>query len=309
MNNASPKYQTVDKSKATVQPLSHGLYDKKKIQVDVFRLDLIHPVIAGNKWFKLQYHLKDAMAQQRKGIVTAGGAYSNHLVATAAACRETGLACIGMVRGERPPTLSPTLEEAIRYGMRLRFIPREIFDNEQAFVQQVQQEFPDHAFIPQGGQGAAGVKGAAEILRWLPNAVTYTHIACAVGTGTMMAGILTAATPQQKIIGVSSLKIPNTTDNSFIHLLQHYTPHPNFVLWYDYHFGGYAKKTPALLDFMNALYHEQALPTDFVYTGKLLYAVTDQITKDYFPPGSRLMVIHSGGLQGNRSLPPGTLLF
>lgn len=309
MNSAAPKYQTVDKSKAGVQPLSHALYDKKKIQVDVFRLDLIHPVIAGNKWFKLQYHLKEALEQQQKGIVTAGGAYSNHLVATAAACREMGLACIGMVRGERPPTLSPTLQDAIHYGMRLRFVSRDIFNNEQSFVQLVQQEFPDHAFIPQGGQSPLGVKGAAEIVRWLPNPTAYSHIACAVGTGTMMAGILSATTPGQQVIGVSSLKIPDPFNNSLLKDLQLYAPHPDFVLWYDYHFGGYAKKTPELLDFMNALYHEQALPTDFVYTGKLLYAVTDQIRKDYFSPGSRIVIIHSGGLQGNRSLPSGTLLF
>ena len=287
-------YQPVDLSKAVIQSLPDN--------IDVLRLDRIHPVVSGNKWFKLKYHLQEAIKQHAAGIVTFGGAWSNHLVATAFACRQAGLHSIGIIRGEEPAQLSATLQDASEYGMQLKFVSRSAYTDYQP------KQFPDHYIVPMGGQSHLGVMGAAEILSLIPYE-QYPYIACAVGTGTMMAGLVRASLPHQLVIGISSLKIPAGTDNSLHHFVAQQTGRKNFTILSEYHFGGYAHKTNHLFQFMNDLYDQHHLPTDFVYTGKLLFGIMHVVSTGYSPAGSRILVIHSGGLQGNRSLPDGTLTF
>lgn len=300
-------YQTVDCTKAITQSLTNPPWHQP-IALDVLRLDLIHPVLSGNKWFKLKYHLQEAMQQHQKGILTFGGAWSNHLVATAVAGQQAGLSTVGIVRGEAPAKPSATLQEAKRYGMQLQYVSRQEFSEEHDLFNAMRQQYPDYLLVPAGGQSDAGVRGAAEILA-LTNQQRYTHVACAVGTGTMIAGLARAMSPGQTAIGISSLKIADQQHNSLQAIVNHYAPATNCRLVYDYHFGGYARKNDALIGFMNELYQRFALPTDFVYTGKLLYGLFDLIGKDFFPPDSRILAIQSGGLQGNRSLPTGTLIF
>jgi len=280
---------------------------KNGVLVNVLRLDQIHPVLSGNKWFKLKYHLRQALQQNKSGILTFGGAYSNHLVAASIACKLEGLASIGIVRGEAAATLSPTLLEAQQYGMQLQFVSRTAFAEEAQLMADLQVQYPNWLIVPPGGQSEAGVQGAADILS-LTDATAYTHIACAAGTGTMMAGLVRATLPAQSVLGVSSLKIADREYNSLEQFIKA-TGRNNYTLLYDYHFGGYARKNGLLLDFMNSLYRKHRLPTDFVYTAKLMYGINDLINKHFFPTGSRLLVIHSGGLQGNRSLAPGILDF
>lgn len=301
-------YQLVDLSKAIVQPLHNTRWGQKGISVAILRLDAIHPVISGNKWFKLQYHLQEALQQQQKGILTFGGAHSNHLVATAAAAKQAGLLSIGIVRGEEIIQLSPALQEARQYDMQLEFITRNAYADEGAVVKEMQKKYPGYMVVPPGGQSILGVKGAAGILSLVP-AETYTHIACSVGTGTMMTGLIQGSSPHQQVLGFSSLRISDTAHNSMLSFIREHTQRKDFSLFYQYHFGGYARKNEQLLQFMNELYNQYQLPTDFVYTGKLLYGITDLIDKDHFPANTRLLIIHSGGLQGNRSLPAGTLRF
>ena len=299
----------VDLAKAVVQSLQNPLLEQQQVALDVLRLDRIHPVIAGNKWFKLKYHLKQALQENKKGMITFGGAWSNHLVATAYACQQAGLDCIGIIRGEEPAGTSATLQEVQQYSMHLQFIPRSLYSREAAMIGSFQTTHPEYHIVPQGGQSALGVQGAAEILQLAP-LQNYTHIACATGTGTMLAGLVQSSLPNQQVIGVCSLKIPAQTENSLHAFVQPYaTGQKNFRIFYDYHFGGYARKTNELITFMNTFYQTCNLPTDFVYTGKLLYGITDRIKTGYFEKGSRILVIHSGGLQGNRSLPAGTLTF
>lgn len=300
-------YQVPDTGKAVIQALDNEGWNEKSISVDVLRLDKIHPIISGNKWFKLRHYLQQAKQQQKKGILTFGGAWSNHLVAAAYAAKQAGLAAIGIVRGERPAELYASLQDVIRYDMQLQFVPRADFANASALMQKLHNQYPEYIIIPQGGQGETGVEGAAEIAELVPHQ-QYSHIACAVGTGTMMAGLVKASAPGQQVIGISSLKI-SSVDNEIEQFIQQYSHTNNYSLLYDFHFGGYARYTPPLLHFMNTLYTQQQLPTDFVYTGKLMYAIMQLIENNYFPPGSRLLVIHSGGLQGNRSLPKGSLVF
>jgi 1-aminocyclopropane-1-carboxylate deaminase len=271
-------HQPVDLSKAILHPLPDERLLAKQIEAVVLRLDRIHPVVSGNKWFKLKYHLQEALAQGYGGVATFGGAWSNHLVATAFACRQAGLQSMGIVRGE---TRSKALEDAMRYGMELQFVSRSEYGTRQV---------PGNYYkVPVGGASDHGIAGAQEILQLIdPSA--YSHVACAVGTGTMLAGLMKGPLP---VIGISSLKIPPASTNVF----------------YDYHFGGYARWNSTLIEFMNEIYQLHGLPTDFVYTAKLLYGVMDLASKDYFAPGSRLLIIHSGGLQGNRGLPAGQLTF
>lgn len=301
--------QSVDLTKAVVQPLAGDLLHKKQVAVDILRLDRIHPVISGNKWFKLKYHIQEALQQNKKGILTFGGAWSNHLVATALACQQAGLASIGIIRGEQPFVLSATLQEVQEYNMQLQFVARTEYSNEAAIIPVMQEKYPDHYVVPQGGQSHLGVLGAAEIVQ-LTQIKSYSHISAAVGTGTMLAGLVHAALPHQQVIGICSLKMPATEDNSLNSFVKPYAANgKQYTIFYDYHFGGYARKTGELISFMNTIYQQHELPTDFVYTGKLLFGILHLVQTSFFEPGSRILIVHSGGLQGNRSLPPGTLTF
>lgn len=271
---------------------------------DFLRLDLLHPVISGNKWFKLKEYLKDAQQLHKKRIVTFGGAYSNHIVATAAAGKQAGLKSTGIIRGERPPVLSQTLIDALSFGMELVFVCRADYK-----VKNIPAEIidDDSYIINEGGYGAKGMQGAEAILQQT-DLSAYTHIIAAVGTGTTLAGLINASEPHQKIIGIPVLK-NNFSLQKEIEALLPKKKHQCITLIHDYHFGGYAKYNAELLQFINDWYRQNKIPSDFVYTGKLFFALDDLVKKNYFPPQSKILAIHSGGLQGNRSLPKGTLIF
>jgi 1-aminocyclopropane-1-carboxylate deaminase len=274
--------------------------------VDVLRLDEIHPVVSGNKWFKLKNYLQDAQERHKKTILTFGGPYSNHIVATAAACQYFNLESIGIIRGERPRNLSHSLQQALSCNMKLYFISRSDYKTKSIPGEALAKVDPKDIYIvKEGGYGKMGMTGAKEILREL-NSNDYTHILAAVGTGTMLSGLIAAAHPGQSIIG-----IPVLQDDSLEHKISALLPgtKQSFQLLYDYHFGGYAKTSPELIRFINHWYQQTGIPTDFVYTGKLFYALNDLLKKDFFQKDSKILVIHSGGLQGNLSLPNGTLIF
>lgn len=275
--------------------------------IDVLRLDLIHPVISGNKWFKLRLYLEEAKAAGQT-LLTFGGAYSNHLVATAYAAASAGLKSIGVVRGERPPVLSPTLSEAEKNGMKLCFTTREAY-REKGVPPALSAELEADTFyiVPEGGYGQKGMEGAKDIL--LRNRTHgYTHIFAAVGTGTTLAGLAAAAGAGQRVIGIPVLKNNFSLEKEIRDLLPP-EKQTAFELLQGYHFGGYARKTPELLRFMNGFYEQTSIPTDFVYTAKSFYALLDQVKKGFFAPADKILIIHTGGLQGNRSLPKGTLIF
>ena len=289
--------------------LLHGeLLQQKKINLSVLRLDKIHPIISGNKLFKLHYFFEEIPDHSTKTIVTFGGAFSNHLVATAFTCKIKNLACVGFVRGEKPNQLSHTLQHCIEYGMQLQFISRQEYDKKESadFIGQLLQQYNNCIIIPEGGYHALGAKGAATIMDFIDDAAT--HICCATGTATTLAGLLMNAKEQQQIIGFPVLK--ELTDiNRRVSFLTGAVNKKQLQIQYGYHFGGYAKKTPALIKFMNHLYQQYQLPTDFVYTAKMMYGVLDLIQNNFFAEGSNIVCIHTGGLQGNLSLPTGTLTF
>lgn len=278
------------------------------VQVDVLRLDLIHPVISGNKWFKLKEYLKEAKCLNKKIILTFGGAFSNHIIAAAAATKQNGFKSIGIIRGEKPTNLSHTLKDAMNFGMDLYFVSRKDYKKKnippEVFERYSKQDF---YLINEGGYGAKGVQGAKNILQHIKASV-YSHIISVAGTGTTLAGLIEASAKHQIITGISSMKNNYSLQQEIEKFLSTENKQ-RFKLIHDYYFGGYAKHSQKLFDFMNEWYRLTGIASDFVYTGKLFFAVNDLLEKKYFPPGSNLLIIHSGGLQGNQSLPKGTLIF
>ncbi len=288
-----------------LQEIISALTKEKNIVLQVLRLDTVHPIISGNKIFKLHYFLDDP---ENKMVVTFGGAYSNHLVATAFACNQKNTRCIGIVRGEKPKELSHTLKDCIHYGMQLRFITRNEYDKKESpeFINSLKNEYGDCIIIPEGGYDKKGALGAAAIIEHIDD--SFTHICCAIGTATTVAGLLLKSRNHQKVIGIPVLKGMAGIEERIFYLTgKNYKEQLHIEA--NYHFGGYAKKNAELIEFMNELYHQHQLPTDFVYTAKMMYAVTDLIKKGFFEPGSKICCVHTGGLQGNLSLSKGTLTF
>jgi 1-aminocyclopropane-1-carboxylate deaminase len=289
------------------QSIRKPLHQSMGITVDVLRLDLIDPIISGNKSFKLKYALQSAISSGKKGIVTFGGAFSNHLVATAVACQRNNLFSTGIVRGEKTFPENDSIKEMKAAGMQIIYVSREQYKNKELLVTDFLSSNDEYYYVPEGGQSDEGIKGACEILSFADK--EYSHILCSVGTGTTLAGLINASSEHQQVIGVPAIKIQHPHSNEIASFISSSTDKKNYTLMYDYHFGGYAKHTRELITFMNDLFINEHIPTDLVYTGKLFYAVYDLINKNYFPSNAQLLVIHTGGLQGNRSLPAGTLVF
>ena len=289
--------------------LENPVFEKKNIKLQLARLDKIHPVVSGNKLFKLHYFLDEAMQSNHKTMVSFGGAYSNHLVAIAFAGKESGLKSIGIVRGEEPKNLSHTLQQCLQYGMQLQFITRNEYKNtgQPDFINNVKLKYGDFTLVPEGGYHPLGAAGASLIMDLLKDK-NATHICTATGTATTLAGLLLKAHQSQQVITVPVIKNMNDIEERLFYLINK-KKHNNLQIFDGYHFGGYAKKTEELINFMNVFYTNYGVPTDFVYTAKMMYAILDKINNNFFPAGSSIVCLHTGGLQGNQSLPPGTLLF
>jgi 1-aminocyclopropane-1-carboxylate deaminase len=283
----------------TIQKL--GCPWQKSVEVDVLRLDQMHPIVSGNKWFKLQFYLQEAV-EKKVGICTFGGAYSNHIAATAFACKEASIPVKAFIRGEQNLTLTPTLQAAKTAGMELLFTDRTTYK-----TVKLQTGITNNGkwlFVPEGGYGKTGVNGAAEIASYIkPH--NYTHWITACGTGTTLAGLASVA-ESEKVLGVVALK----GYNNILKDIKALTPFTNQIeLLQQYHFGGYAKYNTELIAFMNQMWQQFLLPTDFVYTAKTLFAVADLCKNNHFSSGSKVLFVHTGGLQGNQSLPTNTLSF
>ena len=291
----------------TVDQIDLSAIKEKNIRVSVLRLDKIHPVISGNKWFKLKYYLEDERNQKKGRLITFGGAYSNHIIATAAAGKLYAFRTSGIIRGQQPQKFSHTLLAAKDYGMRLIFTSREEY-GKKTLPAEIKESSDEIYLINEGGYGRLGVKGAAEVLDHCKKE-NFTHFACGVGTSTMMAGLIKASLPHQETIGVSVIKDASGLKEGLLNLLSPAERNKKFQMIAGYHFGGYAKHRLELINFMNEFYKQTSIPTDFVYTGKLFYAIFDMIRNNLFPNNSNILIVHSGGLQGNFSLAKRTLIF
>lgn len=288
-----------------IQPVEASWLKQNNLTLDVLRLDAIHKIVSGNKWFKLKHYLKHAKANKQHTIATFGGAWSNHIVATAFAAKEAGFKSVGIIRGEEPVTLSATLQNALHYGMQLIYVTRDAYRDKQRILKTYANN--NWYWINEGGYGKPGVKGITDIFK-THDASMYDYLVTAVGTGTTLAGMVKACNKHQKAIGVSSMKMNIALQDAVNNLLPKRL-HNHFTIVHDYHFGGYGKHLPVLIDFMNTVYHQHHLQLDFIYTAKTLYAIQDLAKKSFFKQGSKLLMLHTGGLQGNRSLAAKVLAF
>lgn len=282
------------------------IQQKVHIPTDILRLDLIHPIISGNKWFKLRYYVEDALQKPYSRIVTAGGPYSNHLVATAHLCKLKGIKAKGYVRGYAGAARTHTLLQAEQDGMELEFISKKDFDTPNFLESKSLQN--DDYWIPMGGQGNLGIKGFDIIADVYP-LHNYSHIICAVGTGTMMAGLLNIAKPHQHIIGIVAHNEVHPVNLFLEEIIIKHSIKASYSLLDNYHEGGFAKKSPELIQTMIEAWNTYRIPFDFVYTAKLWKGFQDLLENNFFSPNNTILVIHSGGLQGNLSLSKDTLPF
>lgn len=269
------------------------------IEVYVKREDVLHSEISGNKFRKLKYNLTEARDLGFTKLLTFGGAYSNHIAAVAAAGKEFGFETIGIIRGEELEGKyleNPTLKKASENGMQFEFVTRTQYrdKNNAAFLDQLKNIFGDFYLIPEGGTNELAVKGCKEILT--DDDKQFDFICCAVGTGGTISGIINSLKPHQKAIGFPALKGDFLTED-----IQKYAENSQWNLVTDYHFGGYAKLNDELKQFMKQFFKKYLISLDPVYTSKTFFGVIDLISKGYFKPDSKILIIHTGGLQGLQS--------
>lgn len=283
-----------------LEEITLPLFKEKGLTVYVKRDDLIHPEISGNKWRKLKYNLQEADKQKLKTLLTFGGAYSNHIAASAAVGKLFDRNIIGVIRGEETLPLNPTLQQATEDGMQLFYASRSEYKkkNSTNFIELLKQVFGDFYLIPEGGGNKLGVKGCQDIVTEIDEDFDYILTDC--GTGATLAGICNALTGKQKVIGIPVLKGGEFIEDEVKTLLEddYLNVKDKLELQTAYHFGGYAKYTMELIDFMRDFYTKTKIKTDPIYTGKLFYAFMDLVKKNHFPQGSKIVVVHTGGLQG-----------
>lgn len=270
------------------------------ISVFIKREDTIHRYVSGNKYRKLKYNLIDFENHYFDSLVTFGGAFSNHIAATAYACKEKGINSVGVIRGEelwKAIETNPTLKFAQQCGMKFEFVSREQYrqKEEPTFIDSLKSKYRNCFVLPEGGTNTLAVKGCQEILT--PEDSQFDFICIAVGTGGTISGISNAALPHQKVLGFPALK------GDFLqNEIRKFAKRENWNLITDYHFGGYGKVTQELIDFMNLFYQQTNIPLDPIYTGKMVFGVYDLIRQGYFPKSAKILMIHTGGLQGIKGM-------
>lgn len=278
------------------QKINLPILDKKGITFFVKREDAIHPLISGNKYRKLKYNIEKAKNQNVTTLLTFGGAYSNHIAATAFAGKKHHFKTIGIIRGEELVAkwkANPTLKLAKEHGMHFHFVSRESYRKKETpdFLYNLQKEYGDFYLIPEGGTNELAVKGCREILK--ETDANFNIICACVGTGGTLAGLINTVKPNQTVLGFPVLKGDFLKND-----IRKFAQNENWRLIPDYHFGGYAKFTAELVNFVNNFKEKTGIPLEPIYTGKLFYGLMDLIAKDYFKRGTRILAIHSGGLQG-----------
>lgn len=283
--------------KIETEEISIPIVKQKKVRLFIKRIDKVHPFVSGNKWYKLKYNLIKAKEKGFKTLLTFGGAYSNHIVATACAGKENGFQSIGIIRGDKHLPLNPTLAFSVEKGMFLQYVSRNDYRQKTTpeFIKNLKNKFGNFYLLPEGGTNDLAIKGTAEILDAND---TQDYICCAVGTGGTIAGIINASDDKQKIIGFPAIKSSDTLQKE----IESWTNKQNWKLINDYVCGGYAKVNKELVSFIHQFNLAHNIPLDAVYTGKMMFGILNLIEQDYFPKGISILAIHTGGLQGNKGI-------
>jgi len=270
------------------------------IKLYLKRTDLIHPDISGNKWYKLKYNIIEAEKQGHTKVLTFGGAFSNHIYATASAGKIFGFKTIGVIRGEEYAGLNPTLKHAVECGMHLHYMNREDYrlKTTSTIINKLKNLYGEFYLVPEGGSNTLGVKGSAEILS--PSDSNFDYICTPCGSGGTLAGIITSLTGKNKALGFAVLKNGGFLNDIVNKLIKDYSGKEliNWNIITDYHFGGYAKFSDELINFIRWFYKETEIPIEPIYSGKMFFGIFDLIKKNYFKKGQQILAIHTGGLQG-----------
>jgi 1-aminocyclopropane-1-carboxylate deaminase len=293
---------TIPDKDPEISPLNPTWYQRYVKRIDMLRLDLVHPVVSGNKWYKLKLNIEHALANNNKCILTFGGAYSNHLIATAAAAQQFGLRSTGIVKGlYAKEALTPTLQACERYGMQLVFVSNEKYaqKNNAAYLKELSNRYDRPFIIPEGGANEWGRQGCETIANYIDN--TYSHVCVSVGTGTTFIGLRNALPAKVKLNGY----VPMKNGAYLTRELRQYisaSSDDNWKLFDEWHCGGFGKWNFELIEFMNTFYKLHQVPLDIIYTGKMMYGIQQQLQRGDFPNNATILCIHSGGLQGNDSV-------
>ena len=301
---------TTDQRFRLPSPL-HEIHDdvlkEKSVRLFLKRDDLIHDEISGNKWRKLKYNIEQAQVKKVKAILTFGGAYSNHIAATAKACEIFGIKSIGIIRGQYADQNNPTLQFASQCGMKLIYADKEEYDQRHSYNYHhtLKEHFGNILIIPEGGANLEGVSGCMEIAREIDE--PYRYICSAIGTGTTLTGLILSKPGQSKVLGFSVFKsaegIQEMIASNLLMVLQNKEAvteyRDEFSIIDGYGFGGYARINDELIHFINSFYRQHKIKLDLIYTGKMMFGIYDLIHQDYFQKGDQIVALHTGGLQGN----------
>lgn len=283
-----------------LQKIEEKFLEEKQISLYVKRDDLLHPFINGNKWFKLKYNLIKAAENNINQLLTFGGAYSNHISSFSYACKLFGFDGIVVIRGEEYPKLNPTLEFVVNNGVKIHYVSRKMYRNkyDENLLNELKNQYGDFFLIPEGGSNQLAVEGCSEIVSNIELNFDFIFTAC--GTAGTLTGIAKSLKENQKAVGVAVLKGANFLIDEVRRLSENQKI--NFEILLNYPFGGYAKFNDELINFIKEFYIKHQIIIEPIYTGKLFFAVYDLINKGYFPKNSRIVVYHSGGLQGYQGL-------
>jgi 1-aminocyclopropane-1-carboxylate deaminase len=277
------------------------ILEEKKVELFIKREDLIHPYVSGNKFRKLKYNLEEAKKLKKKAVLTFGGAFSNHILATSVAGKLCGLKTFGVIRGDElgknvTKTLeeNPTLRKAQENGMKLQFVSREEYRQKTSFgfIEKMKNKWGDFYLIPEGGTNILSVQGCEEILT--KDDKKFNYVCAALGTGGTISGVINSLGRRQKVIGFPALKGQFLSEE----IKKYTTNRKSWRLQKGYHFGGYAKHTEELITFINKFKEDTGIQLDPIYTGKMLFGILDLVEKDSFEEGSKILAIHTGGIQG-----------
>lgn len=300
--------------KIPLQPIQNELTAQYAVNLYVLRLDRIDAYAGGNKFFKLKYNLEEIKRAGHRQVITFGGAWSNHLAAIAASWQKAEGSMqkvIAVVRGEEPINLSDTLRFCKEKGVELHFVSREEYRKKESpgFLEKIREKFGDFYLLPEGGSNELAVQGCREIVDLID--IDFDLICCPVGSGGTIAGIASGLKSEQTALGFVALKGGEYLEEVITKLIR--PPRPAtlghsptgekiamFKLHLNYHFGGFAKTTPELLRFKKQFEKEQGFELDYIYTSKMFYGIFDLMKQGYFASGSKIVAIHTGGLQGNK---------
>ena len=283
--------------KIKTDEISLPILKDKQVRLFLKRIDLIHPHISGNKWYKLKYNMLKVKEDNFDSLLTFGGAYSNHLVATSFAARENNISSIGVVRGEPILPLNTSLSIAKKNGMKFRYIDRSAYRSkyDSILIDSLREEFGNFYLLPEGGKNKLALRGVEEIIEKKDD---YDYICCPVGTGCTISGIINTSLISQKVLGFPAINSSELLRQDIALLSNKH----NWRLIKDYVFGGYAKINNDLINFIYNFYDTHNIILDGVYTAKMLFGIIDLVKKDYFPSNSLILAIHTGGVQGNKGL-------